>query len=139
MKTLKILLPTLLLSSVAFCKSNIRVGDTTKNTPVAVVQRQVDAYNARDINSFSDTYADSVVFYNFPDKYLGRGKEFIKKGYTDLFLHYPKLHCNIVERIIQGNTVIDKENVIVTDTRHIDAVAIYQVENGKIVKVFFLK
>lgn len=139
MKTLKILLPALLLSSAAFCKSNIRMGDTTKNSPVAVVQRQVDAYNARDINSFSDTYADSVVFYNFPDKYLGKGKEFIKKEYTDLFLHYPKLHCNIVERIVQGNTIIDKEHVIVTDDRHVDAVAIYQVEDGKIVKVFFLK
>ena len=139
MKTLKILLPALLLSSAALCKSNIWVGDTTKNTPVAVVQRQVDAYNARDINSFSDTYADSVKFYNFPDKYLGKGKEFIKKGYTDLFLNYPKLHCNIMERIVQGNTVIDKENVIITDSRYLDAVAVYQVEDGKIVKVFFLK
>jgi len=120
MKTLKILLPTLLLSSAALCKSNILVGDTTKNTAAAVVQRQVDAYNARDINSFSDTYADSVKFYNFPDKYLGKGKD-------------------IMERIVQGNTIIDKENVIITDSRHLDAVAIYEVEDGKIIKVFFLK
>ena len=114
------------------------IRDTTKSDPVAVVQQQVDAYNARDINSFAATYADSVKFYNFPDKFLGEGKDFIRKGYTNLFLRNPKLHCDIRERIVQGNTIIDKENII-TDSRHFEAVAIYQVKDGKIATVFFMR
>jgi hypothetical protein len=104
-----------------------------------VVQKQADAYNARDINAFADTYADSVKFYNFPDKFLGEGKEFIRKGYTNLFAHDFKLHCDITKRIVQGTTIIDQENITISDKSHFDAVAIYQVENGKIVKVFFLR
>jgi hypothetical protein len=139
MKSLKILLAMLLLSLPALCKSIIIVSDTTKSGSVDVVQQQVDAYNARNINGFADTYADSAKFYNFPDKYLGEGKEFIRKRYTDPFLHYSQLHCDIMERIVQGTTIIDKENITITDKRHFNAVAIYQVENGKIVKVFFLR
>jgi hypothetical protein len=139
MKSLKILLVMLLLSFPVLCKPIFIVRDTTESAAVKVVQQQVDAYNARNINAFADTYADSAKFYNFPDKYLGEGKDFIRKRYTALFLNYPNLHCDIKERIVQGNTIIDKENITITDKRQFEAVAIYQVVNGKIVKVFFLK
>ncbi len=139
MKILEILLLVLLSSFPALSKSMSNARDTTVSNAVAVVQKQVDAYNARDINAFADTYADSAKFYNFPDKYLGEGKEFIRKGYTNLFAHDSKLHCDITKRIVQGTTIIDQENITISDKSHFEAVAIYQVENGKIVKVFFLR
>ncbi len=133
------LLASLSLSFPALTKATGIICDTIKSDPVEVVQRQVDAYNNRNINDFVNTYADSVKFYNFPDKYLGKGKEFIRKGYTNFFLNNEKLKCVIVERIIQGSTIIDKENITVSDQRHFENVAIYKVENGKILTVYFLR
>jgi hypothetical protein len=43
-----------------------------------------------------------------------------------------------VNRIVQGNTVIDQERVQ-SGNRVIEAIAIYYIENGKIKKVYFVQ
>ncbi len=40
-----------------------------------IVQRQVDAYNKRDLEAFLDSYADDAEAFNFPARLMGSGKK----------------------------------------------------------------
>lgn len=106
-------------------------------SPEQLVQRQLNAYNFRNIEAFLDTYADDVEVYTFPDKLDYKGKATMRRIYADMFEKTPNLHCEIKGRIAQGNIVIDKEHVQF-GSGAIDGTAIYHVENGKIKKVYFL-
>lgn len=110
------------------------------DTPTDLAQRQLNAYNARDIDAFLEPYADDVELYELPDKLLSKGKEAMRKQYATMFERTPDLHCELVNRIVVNNTVIDHERVTFGSGRSpIQAVAIYKIENGKIKKVYFTR
>ena len=110
-----------------------------KETALSLVQRQLNAYNARNIEAFMEPYADDVEIYQFPDKLLSKGKEAMRKDYA-FFKNLPDLHCEIKERIIQGNIIIDKESVTGTGSaKPAEATAIYYIEGNKIKKVYFIQ
>lgn len=121
----------LLLANVAFAQKQ-------EITPETLAQKQLEAYNAHDIDAFVEPYADDVEIYGFPDKLLYKGKETMRKDYGEFFKNAPKLHCELKNRIIQGNTVIDKEYVTGAG-KPFEAVAVYQIENNKIKKVYFIQ
>jgi hypothetical protein len=107
-----------------------------QETPEMLVQRQVNAYNARNLDAFLATYSDNVELYNFPDSLIGKGKEKMKNVYGNMFKTVEYLHCEIVNRIKLGNTIIDHERVRF-NKQVVNAVAIYEVKDGKISKVTF--
>lgn len=109
-----------------------------EETPTALAQRQLNAYNCRNIEAFLEPYADDVEIYTYPNKLIMKGKEEMRKNYSKKFDNTPNLHCELLGRIVQGNIVIDKERVQVAD-KIIEAVAIYHIENNKIKKVYFIK
>ena len=115
----------------------IRPDTLIKETAVALVQRQLNAYNAHNLEAFLETYADDAELYNFPSTLNSKGKEQMRKDYVFLKT-MPNLHCEIKERIIQGNTIIDKESVTGFGNKAIEGTVIYQVENNKIKKVYFI-
>ncbi len=105
-----------------------------------IVQKQLDAYNARDMDAFLATYADEVALFRFPNTPSANGKEEMRKNYTARFSD-TILHCIIVKRIVMGNTVIDHERIRVTLPEGpgvMEAIAIYEVLNGKIAKATFI-
>jgi len=112
--------------------------DLLKDTPEDLAQRQLNAYNFRNIDAFLEPYSDDVEIYNFPDQLRYKGKEAMRKRYAEMFENTPNLHCELVNRIVQGNTVIDQERVQ-SGNRVIEAIAIYYIENGKIKKVYFVQ
>jgi hypothetical protein len=112
--------------------------DLIKDTPEDLAQRQLNAYNFRNIDAFLEPYADDVEVYTFPDELRYNGIEAMRKGYTQMFQNTPILHCELVNRIVQGNTVIDQERVQFGD-RILEAIAIYHIKNGKIKKVYFMQ
>ncbi len=122
-----------LISSMTFIFSEQVISDAE-----TVVQQQLDAYNARDIDAFMETYAENIQLFNFPNQLIAQGKGPMEAQYKGFFESTPDLHCEIKNRIVIGNKVIDEEYVTVNGTQ-ISAVAIYEVENGKIVKVTFLR
>jgi imidazolonepropionase-like amidohydrolase len=107
-------------------------------TPTELVQRQLNAYNFKNIDAFLDTYADDVEVYNYPNSLQYIGKEQMRKIYATMFDTTPNLHCELVGRITQGTIIIDKEKVQYGN-RYIEATAMYHIENGKIKKVYFIK
>jgi len=114
------------------------LSDYDSNTPDSIVQQQLDAYNYQDIDMFLEAYTDDVKLYNYPDQLISEGKEQMRDTYQKLFEDTPDLYAEIENRTVIGNKVIDKEKVRINgETIH--AVAIYEVENGLINKVTFLR
>jgi hypothetical protein len=106
--------------------------------PEIIVQKQLDAYNGRDIDAFMNTYTEDVQLFNFPMERRSQGQTEMRTGYAGYFETTPDLHCEIKNRIVIGNKVIDEE-FITANGNNFSAVAIYEVENGKIAKVTFLR
>lgn len=104
----------------------------------AIVQRQLNAYNARDIEAFLATYSADVELYNFFNELQSKGIDAMRKSYSGFFTAVPNLYCKIENRIVMGNTIIDKEKVRVGD-KTMYGVAVYEVANGKIQKVTFIQ
>lgn len=109
-------------------------------TPEILVQQQLNAYNAHDIDAFLQPYSDSVALYDQASgKLLMKGKEQVRLRYTDMFSKLTELHCQLENRIVMGNTVIDHEKVTGMRNTPVEAAVVYTIDKGKIVKVYFIR
>ena len=105
-------------------------------SPEGVVQRQLDAYNARDVSALLATYTDDAELYEHPAKLVARGAAALRERFTARFRE-PNLHAALQKRIVMGGFVIDHE--IVTRTfpegpGTLEVVMIYEVREGRIAK-----
>ncbi|MGL4573886.1 MAG: nuclear transport factor 2 family protein [Burkholderiaceae bacterium] len=107
--------------------------------PEPFAQRQLDAYNARDLERFIAQYTDDVVVYRLP------GAEPVLTGKAALAEHYrknrfslPALHAELVNRMVFGNKVIDQERVHGVEPEPMEVAAIYEVTPAGISKVWFV-
>ncbi|WP_296320624.1 nuclear transport factor 2 family protein [Winogradskyella sp.] len=104
----------------------------------AIVQRNLDAYNAQDIDAFMADYSEDIKIYNYPNELRTDGKEAMRKGYESWFQRAKGLKAVIKKRIVFGNKVIDEEEVS-ANGQTFNAIAIYEVNNGKITRVTFMQ
>jgi len=112
---------------------------TKANSPEQLAQQQLNAYNGHNLEAFLAPYAEDVKVYTFPNKLNFEGKETMRKNYQ-FIENNPDLHCELVNRIVEGNTVIDHENVTVSkDKPPFKAIAIYKIKDGKIAEVYFIQ
>ncbi|MBN2724410.1 MAG: nuclear transport factor 2 family protein [Deltaproteobacteria bacterium] len=113
----------------------------TSSGSIHPVAGQLKAYNMRDASMFAKWFANEVLVFNFgdPNPVITSRKE-LKKRYAIMFSKAKELHCEVVRRIVTGNFVIDEEIVKgIPGKGTVHATAIYEVLNGKIVKVWFIK
>jgi hypothetical protein len=108
--------------------------------PQIAAQGQLEAYNKQDIEAFLTWYSDDVEVYNFPDELIYKGKDKMRERYSNAWLQNPNQKAEVTNRIINGNTVIDKEHVTgrVNGIEN-NVIAIYKMDNGKISKVYFIR
>jgi hypothetical protein len=107
------------------------------NTAADVVQRQVDAYNARDLEGFAATYAESITIFRMPAvEPAVSGKAQLTEVYRERF-RSDHLHAEILARIVLGDKVIDHERVIGIRDEPMEAVVVYEVRDGVIRNVWF--
>ena len=126
------------ITRIAVSQNSKRLAFVAEESPAKIVQKQLDAYNARDIDTFMATYTKDIKLINFPDKESLKGQQKMRESYASYFDATPDLNCKIKNRIIIGNKVIDEE-YITANGQNFSAVAIYEVENGKIAKVTFIQ
>lgn len=108
-------------------------------SPEAVVQAQLDAYNRHDLEGFLATYADDAVLVKHPDQVTQTGKAQMRERYAKRFAN-PSIRAEILQRMTFGRFVIDHERVTAPPAKgELVAVAIYEVRDGKIVRVTFLE
>lgn len=109
-------------------------------TPEQVVQRQLEAYNARDIEALMDTYAEHAVQLTYPDTVLAEGAAAIRARMA-VRLAEPDLHAHLIRRIVSEKVVVDQELVSRSfngGPGTVEAIAIYTVEDGRIVRACFI-
>ena len=109
-------------------------------SPEDIVQWQVDAYAARDIDDFLSFYAEDAKLYRFPSgEVIADGREAMRPIYKKMFDETPDLAIRIIKRTTTANFVVDYEFVTGIEGRPlIHAVAMYEVTDGLIVNVWFL-
>lgn len=108
-------------------------------SPASVAARQLDAYNAKDIDAFMAEWADDAGYFAFPDTLLARGAAAIRARHVERFQE-PVLFGHLVHRMTVGPLVVDQE--VVTRTfpggrGRVDVIAIYEIRDGKIVNAWF--
>ena len=107
--------------------------------PEGFAQRQLDAYNARDIERFVAEYTEDVVAYRLPEaEPFLVGKAAFAEHYRKNRFVLPGLHAELVNRMIFGNKVIDQERVLGVGPEPMEVAAIYEVTPSGISKVWFL-
>ena len=121
-------------------------GDATTNTtlghhasPEAIVDAQLAAYNRRDLEGFLSFYAEDAVLANHPDQVTQTGKVEMRARYQLRFSN-PNVHAEIIKRVTFGRFVIDHERVVAAPPAEgtLEAVAVYEIKDGKIGRVTFL-
>jgi hypothetical protein len=125
------------ISRITVSPDGSKIAIVGEESPRFIVQKQVEAYNDRNLDAFANTFSDDVKVYDYPAKLRYQGKKELKRRYGALFANTPDLNCLIVKRIESGTKVIDEELVTING-RKVNGVAIYEVKNGKIVSMTFL-
>ncbi len=112
-----------------------------KTTEEVIVQKQLDAYNQRDLDKFLSTYSNEIEIYNFQEsKPFIAGIENLREVYSEIFNTSPNLNASIRNRIVFDNKVIDQEEVTGrTGIELLKVIAIYEVELDLILKVTFIR
>lgn len=103
------------------------------------VQKQLEAYNARDIDEFMLWWADDCQYYAFPSTLLASGVAEIRSRHIERFKE-PNLHGKLLNRVAVGNVVVDHETVVrdfPQGAGEVDVICIYEVEDDKIAKAWF--
>lgn len=108
-------------------------------SPEAVVQRQLDAYNAKDLDAWLSTYAPDARQFELGGKLLTEGHDQIRAR-TALRFMEPNLHAKLIRREVMGHVVIDHEDITRTFPEgpgRVELVCIYVVEHGLIQSASF--
>lgn len=103
-------------------------------------QAQLDAYNARDIDSFASVYTDDVRLIDLATGIIFcSGLDELRQRYGRQFAEKTDLHCRLVSRIVCPPFVIDEEDVTgLSPDGPVHAVATYECRDGKICRAWFL-
>lgn len=106
---------------------------------LSVVQAQLDAYNAKDIQALLETYAPDAQQFTLHGELLAQGHEQLRARFLARF-EESALHARLLSRTVMGNIVADAEIV----TRNfpegvgtLEMLCIYEVVGGRIQRASF--
>jgi hypothetical protein len=103
-----------------------------------VVQRQLDAYNARDIDALLAVYASDAQLFEHPSKLIASGTAELRQRFAPRF-EESNLHATLLNRIVAGALVVDHERVtriFPEGAGEVELIMIYEVKEGRIVKAW---
>lgn len=108
-------------------------------TPEEIVQRQLDAYNAKNLEAWLGTYAVDAQQFELHGALLASGHAEMRARMAARF-NEPDLRASLLSRAIMGNIVVDHERI----TRNfpegrgtVEMLCIYEVAEGAIRKATF--
>ena len=108
-------------------------------SPLAVVQAQLDAFNAKDVEALMRTYAPNAEQFALHGERLAQGHEELRPRYMARF-EEPDLFARLLSRTVIGNIVTDLELI----TRNfpeglgtLEMLCIYEVVDGRIQRASF--
>jgi hypothetical protein len=100
-----------------------------------IVQKQWVAYNRRDIESFITFYSPDIKMFHLSGELILEGMEAFRNRYVERF-NNPELHCEIANRMVLGNVVIDHERIEGVIPKAIyEVIVVYQISDDKITRL----
>jgi uncharacterized protein (TIGR02246 family) len=110
------------------------------NPNIDIAQKQLDAYNAQDLDAYVGFFAEDCVVSGLNGVPTQTGRVAIKTRYADAFAQFPRNRAVLKNRIAVGNTVVDHEQVIrAPGGEEFEIIAIYTFKDGLISRVDFAK
>ena len=110
------------------------------NPNVDVASRQLDAYNAQDLDTYVSFFAADCVVSGLNGTPTETSRDAIKARYAKAFAQFPQNKAVLKNRIAVGNTVVDHELVIRSPGgEEFEIIAIYTFKDGLIARVDFAK
>lgn len=108
--------------------------------PAAVVQRFVDAFNARDARAMAALVAPAAVVARFPaGGVIMQGRDSIEAFYRSRFAANPAgMHIRVDPRVVEGMLVIDQEHFTRSPGVAGHSTWLYEVRNGLIQRAWML-
>ena len=107
---------------------------------VAIAQKQLDAYNAQDLDAYVSYFAEDCVVSGLNGQPTETNRAAIKARYAKAFAQFPQNKAELKNRIAVGNTVVDHERVIrAPGGEEFEIIAIYSCKDGLISRVDFAK
>lgn len=108
-------------------------------TAEEIVDRQLIAYNAHDLEGFLAFYSEDIELFNLGEKlpYVSNIRD-LRQVYRERFENV-NLAATIKNRIVKNECVIDQESVSGIGESPVAVVAIYRLENLKIRSVWFIR
>jgi hypothetical protein len=101
------------------------------------VARQVDAYNAHDLEAFLACYADDVVVTTGNGDVIMEGIETVRAQYGEWFSQLHDLRCVVHHRIVRGSWVVDDEHAT-AEGLDVEALVAYHVREHRIDRVVLM-
>ncbi len=109
-------------------------------SPRDVVNRQLEVYNAHDIEGYCALFAPEATIADLvTGQMICNGLAEIRDAYTKRFADNPKLSCTVHQRIEGPTHAIDKETVYGLPTGPLHIMAIYEVREGLIRSLRFIR
>ena len=106
--------------------------------PAEPVQRQLEAYNAKDLERFVAEYTEDVQVFRPPQtEPVLSGKKTFAEHYGKNRFTLPSLHAEVVNRIVAGNKVVDHERISGLQEGIVEAIVVYEVVDERIRTVWF--
>ena len=105
---------------------------------MGVIDKQIEAYNAHDIEGFLACYAPDAVIEDGRSNVLMRGIEAIRAEYEPFFHDFPSLRGEVMQRISVQAWTVDEEVITGSQPEPVAAVVAYHVEHGRIDRVLLL-
>jgi len=104
-----------------------------------IVQRQLDAYNAHNLSQFSECFSEQVLVYRHSEQVpVFNNKGDMLTFYQNNRFNQPLLHAKLLNRMVIGDKVLDHELVTGLADEDKEVVAIYQIDNQLISRVWFV-
>lgn len=107
-------------------------------TALEIIQCQLEAYNARDLERFLSTYSETIQVYRPPTvEPTIAGKAQLSQFYATERFNCVDLRAELVNRMVLGNRVIDHERVWGVGEAPFEVAAVYDVGDNYIQTVWF--
>lgn len=106
-------------------------------SPLQLVQRQFDAYNARDLAAFVACYSDHVQLFRPPSlKPTLVGRAALAEFYASQRFNRPGLRAELLNRMVLGQTVIDHERIHGIGPQPVEMAVVYLVQDELIHTIY---
>ena len=107
-------------------------------SPAATVQKQIEAFNAHDLEGFLALFSDDLEVAEVPAGAAApTGKARLRELYAERFKANPDLHASAEAQMLSGAFVIQKEKIKGRAGKEsLEGITIYQVKAGKIIRMW---